>query len=156
MMNKLDCLLEKTVTRVFGILRINVTPERLKTAEQLVKFCVVGLMNTAVSYVTYAVFVLLQVHYIISSLIAFVVSTANAYFWNDRFVFKNSGGRWRGILKTYCSYALTGIFLYNALLYLLVDICGISEFLSPLLVLVVTIPCNFLLNKFWTFKKNKK
>ena len=153
MMSKLDRLLEKTITRVFGILKIKVTPERLKTAEQLFRFCVVGLMNTAVSYVTYAIFVLLQVHYIISSLIAFVVSTANAYFWNDRFVFKNSGGRWRGILKTYCSYALTGIFLYNALLYLLVDICGISELLSPLLVLVVTIPCNFLLNKFWTFRK---
>lgn len=154
MMSKLDRLLEKTITRVFGILKIKVTQERLKTAEQLFRFCVVGLMNTAVSYVTYAVFVLLQVHYIISSLIAFVVSTANAYFWNDRFVFKSSGGRWRGILKTYCSYALTGIFLYNALLYLLVDICGISELLSPLLVLVVTIPCNFLLNKFWTFKKS--
>lgn len=153
MKNRADILLEKTFLRFFGLFGIKPDGPKTEALIQLVKFCAVGVLNTAVNYAVYALMVLAGVYYIAGSLIAFAVSTANAYFWNDRFVFKNSGGRWRGILKTYCSYALTGIFLNNALLYLLVDICGISELLSPLLVLVVTIPCNFLLNKFWTFRK---
>lgn len=154
MKKRADILLEKTFLRFFGLFGIKPDGPKTEALIQLVKFCAVGVLNTAVNYAVYALMVLAGVYYIAGSLIAFAVSTANAYFWNDRFVFKNSGGRWRGILKTYCSYALTGIFLNNALLYLLVDICGISELLSPLLVLVVTIPCNFLLNKFWTFKKS--
>ena len=153
MKNRADILLEKIFLRFFGLFGVEPDSPKAEALIQLVKFCAVGVLNTAVNYAVYALMVLAGVYYIAGSLIAFTVSTANAYFWNDRFVFKSSGRRWRGILKTYCSYALTGIFLYNALLYLLVDICGISELLSPLLVLVVTIPCNFLLNKFWTFRK---
>lgn len=153
MKNRADILLEKIFLRIFGLFGLKPGGPKTEALIQLVKFCAVGVLNTAVNYAVYALMVLAGVYYIAGSLIAFAVSTANAYFWNDRFVFKSSGRRWRGILKTYCSYALTGIFLNNALLYLLVDICGISELLSPLLVLVVTIPCNFLLNKFWTFRK---
>jgi len=35
-----------------------------------------------------------------------------------------------------------------------VEIAGIPETLAPILNLCITIPLNFLVNKYWTFKKS--
>jgi len=41
------------------------------------------------------------------------------------------------------------------LLWLWTDVIGISKFLAPLISLLITVPVNFLMNKFWTFKTVK-
>ena len=55
-------------------------------------------------------------------------------------------------IKTYISYSFTGLFLNSILLILWVKICGISEFIAPVINLVVSVPLNFMINKFWAFK----
>jgi len=57
------------------------------------------------------------------------------------------------LAKTYLSYAFSGLFLSSLLLYVWVDLCKISEFIAPLINLLVTVPLNFVLNKFWALKK---
>ena len=59
---------------------------------------------------------------------------------------------WKALLKTYVSYSFTGLFLCTALLVLWVQVLHISEFVAPLINLVVSVPVNFLINKFWAFK----
>ena len=54
------------------------------------------------------------------------------------------------------AYAGTGLILNNILLIFWVDIMGIHEMLGPILNLFITIPLNFLLNKYWAFKKDNK
>lgn len=131
---------------------------------QLIKFGIVGLSNTALSYVLYMVFLKLFEHYtlfpaydyLLSSIMTFIICIAWTFYWNNSFTFRKEDGERRNyrsaFIKTVFSYALTGLLLHNVLLYILVEVMGIAKIIAPLINLTVTVPLNFLLNKFWAFK----
>lgn len=126
---------------------------------QFFKFGLVGLSNTAVSMGCYYLFLFISEDlYMVGSIVGTVVSIANAFFWNDRFVFKGNSRDCRSKLKrlgkTYVSYGGTSI-LTNVLLWLEVSLFHVSKVIAPVVNLIVTIPLNFIINKFWTFKKEK-
>ena len=126
---------------------------------QFIKFGIVGVSNTLIAYIAYSICVYVGIHYLIANAIAFFISVLNAYYWSDRFVFKKGEGESRSALwtlaKTYIAYGSTGLLLASILLCLYVDKLHISEYIAQLLVLVVTIPLNFIINKFWSFKTKK-
>ena len=130
-----------------------------ETVIQFIKFGIVGAANTLISYATYVFLVYLGVPYIIASICGFIVSTFNAFFWNNVFVFKKQEDEkrnlWKALVKTFLSYAGTSLVLNNILLAFFVEILHISKYIAPLISLVITIPLNFLLNKFWSFKGEK-
>ena len=127
---------------------------------QFVQFGIVGLSNTLISYVVYVIFVALGTHYLVASLLGFLVSVINAFYWNNKYVFKAEEGEertlWSSFLKTFTSYAGTGLILNNILLILWVDVLKLHTMLGPIINLFITIPLNFLLNKYWAFRKTKK
>ena len=123
---------------------------------QFIKFGLVGVSNTAVSLLVYYVFLWINpAWYLAGNVAGWVVSVANAFFWNNKYVFTGSSSGWKAALrklgKTYLSYGATFL-LSTALLYLEVDVLSWSAVISPILNLLVTIPLNFLLNKFWAFR----
>lgn len=126
---------------------------------QFVKFGLVGVSNTVISYVSYAILVFAGCHYLVASVISFVVSVLNSYYWNNRYVFAQKEGEsrsvWQTLLKTFISYAFTGLFLNNILLVIWVDVLKISEYIAPLINLIVSIPVNYLMNKYWAFKTKR-
>ena len=123
---------------------------------QFVKFGIVGLSNTLIAYAVYAACVWLGCHYLVANGLGFVVGVLNAYYWSDRYVFKKGEGETRSALwtlvKTYLAYGATGLLLASLLLYVYVDQWHVSAYLAQLLVLVVTVPLNFIINKYWSFK----
>ena len=123
---------------------------------QFVKFGIVGLSNTLIAYAVYAACVWLGCHYLVANSLGFVVGVLNAYYWSDRYVFKKGEGETRSALwtlvKTYLAYGATGLLLASLLLYVYVDRWQVSAYLAQLLVLVVTVPLNFIINKCWSFK----
>lgn len=127
---------------------------------QFIKFCVVGASNFIVSYVVYAVVIFLGGSWLWGSLLGFVLSVLNAFFWNNRYVFKVEENEerlwWKTLIKTYISYAFSGVLIANALLFLWNNVIGIPELLGPVINLAVTTPINYLMNKFWTFRTNRK
>ena len=75
---------------------------------------------------------------------------------NGNFVFKENGEKrsfWKSLLKVYASYSITGVFLTAILLYVEEQLLGIPHYIATLMNLVVTIPLNFVLNKFWAYKQ---
>lgn len=123
---------------------------------QFLKFSLVGVSNTLISLAVYYFFLWINEDwYLFGNAAGWIVSVANAFFWNNRFVFTSQSTGKRGILrklgKTYLSYTAT-FFLSTGLLHLEVDILSWSAVVSPVLNLLVTIPLNFLLNKFWAFR----
>lgn len=135
---------------------------------QFVKFGVVGVTNTLISYGLYTISLLLMkkyniipdYDYLIAQVIAFVLSVLWSFYWNNKMVFVVEEGRKRSVLpallKTYASYSFTGLFLNTFLLMLWVDKLGISEFIAPLLNLIISVPINFIINKFWAFRTKEK
>ena len=123
---------------------------------QFIKFCLVGVSNTLISLAVYYVFVFIDERlYLAGNVAGWIVSVANAFFWNNRYVFSGKDKSLRANLKklgkTYLSYGVTFL-LSTVLLYVEVDLLHLSVTLSPLFNLLITIPANFFLNKYWTFR----
>lgn len=122
------------------------------TIIQFIKFGVVGVSNTLISLSIYYVLVYFNVNYVIASTLGFVVSVINAYFWNNKYVFnKSQSGNLKPMIKTFTAYGITYV-LSTVLLIIMVQNLKISKNIAPILILFVTIPLNFILNKFWSFK----
>lgn len=123
---------------------------------QFVKFGIVGISNTLIGYIVYSICVWIGIHYLLANLIGFIVSVLNAFYWSDRYVFKKQDGEqrnmWASLVKTILAYASTGIVLNSLLLWLFIDEMAMSEYIAPLVILIITVPTNFLLNKYWSFK----
>lgn len=128
-----------------------------KLARQIFFFCSGGLFNTAIFYGTYYLLHEWGLHYILSNAAGFVLSTLFAYVWNRRISFKSevkSGGaakETKRLSKMLLVYTLTFL-LSNGFLWLLVEILQMHEKVAPILSLFITMPVNFLANKFWIFK----
>lgn len=132
---------------------------------QFFRFALVGVTNTLVSYtinvttLTLLMPLKLDFDYIIANLVAFGLSVLWSFNLNSKHVFaiKHGESRSKGktLLKTYVSYAFSGIILNNVLGTFWIKGIGISRFISPLLNLIITIPTNFVLNKYWAYKKDK-
>ena len=139
---------------------LKISEEQLDKIFQFVKFGIVGLSNTLISYVVYVGLITFGWHYLLASLIGFLVSVVNAFYWNNRYVFKKEEGMertlWSSFVKTLTSYAGTGLILNNLLLILWVDVFEMHEMIGPIINLFITVPLNFLLNKYWAFRERKK
>lgn len=125
----------------------------IKNIIQFIKFGIVGLSNTAISLFIYYIFIYFNKNwYLIGNTIGFFISVLNSYYWNHKYVFdKKEKGHIKSILKTLISYGFTFI-LSTGLLFIMVNYLSISPIIAPILNLIITIPLNFLLNKFWAMK----
>lgn len=160
-----DTIINTIITFFFEkILKKKETEAQRKTIVQFVKFGIVGLSNTLISYVIYMIVLLWfqnmgvfsKIDYLIAQIVAFILSVLWSFYWNNRMVFVlEEGSRrswWKSLLKTYVSYSFTGLFLNSLLLVLWVNILGISEFIAPIINLLISVLLNFIINKFWAFK----
>ena len=137
------------------------------TLIQFIKFGIVGLSNTLLGYVIYVVTLRIlraaqvfpEADIFLAQLVMFLLSVLWAFYWNNRMVFRAKEGEKRdwlpALLKTYVSYAFTSLFLSEALLALWVKVLGISAYIAPLINLLITVPLNFVLQKYWAFREKQ-
>lgn len=118
---------------------------------QFIKFSIVGFSNTVISLFVYYVLLWLKCNYLIANAMSWIISVFNGFYWNNKYVFKNENTWLKALIRTYISYGFSFI-LGNILLIVLIEFFKVSEIIAPLIILVITIPLNFLMNKFWTFK----
>ena len=145
---------------LFHRLGANNRREQKALVIQFVKFGLVGVSNTLVSWICYYIILWIDDNlYMLGSLVGTIVSIANAFIWNDRFVFKGQENDWKNRLKrlgkTYVSYGGTSL-LSMLLLWIEVQLFGVSKVIAPVVNLLITIPINFLINKFWTFRNGEE
>lgn len=152
---------------------------------QFIKFGLVGVSNTVVSGVIYFLFnsVFFPGVWLLASIVSWVISVLNAYLWQNIFVFKQEEDKqqrvwWRTLIKTYMSYAFTGLFLNNVLLWIWTDVINISQYcggiidffagihigflgdpatfssnMGWIINMIISIPLNFVINKFWAYRQ---
>lgn len=135
-----------------------------RTFIQFIKFGIVGVSNTLVSYLLNLLcLVVLDKYdvaydYVIANTVAFVLSVLWSFYWNEKFVFTENHDEYKSnklvrLLKMYLSYGFTGIILNNVLSYLWISVLGISKVIAPLINSAIGVPINYVLNKKWTFEE---
>lgn len=170
-MDKLLKILDELMCNFFNAVLIRLHVDDVETKRnnliEFVKFGIVGLSNTAVSYIIYVlvlqIFSLINLRfrydYFVGNVVSFVLSVLWSFYWNNKYVFKVKDGEKRNIfsalLKTYMTYAFTGLILNNILAYVWIDIFHIHKMIAPLITLIVSVPINFILNKLWAFRTKK-
>ena len=162
MENRINDILTAIVRKCFKIIRLTPNEKNVNAWVQFIKFGIVGVSNTVISYVLNILVLLafkstnVSWDYIAGNIISFVLSVLWSFYWNNRFVFTVENGKKRNfgktLLKTYMAYGFTGIILNNVLSFIWIEKVGISKFIAPLINLIVSVPLNFVINKLWAFK----
>jgi putative flippase GtrA len=110
---------------------------------QFIRFILVGGINTASSYLVY-IFLLNFLSYGYSYTTAYVVGIFISYWLNRIYVFRRHNG-----VKSAMLFPLVYIFQYAVgifLIWVIVDILRLSQFVAPLLSTLITIPLTFVLS----------
>ena len=129
----------------------------MKKGIQFLKFCIVGLSNTAISYFVYVILVKMGFYYLLASIMGYIISIINAFYWNNKHVFvNNSASLIQSFFKMALAYAFTGLVVSNLLLLLWVEYFNINDLLAPIINLFITTPLNFVINKIWAFRDSRK
>ena len=156
---------KKLIEKVLSVFHIKLSDAKIEWLTQFVKFGLIGVTNTLLSYGIYMLVIWLMTplnfayDYIVGSVLGFIISVLWSFYWNNKLVFTEGSEKrniLKSLLKTYLSYAATGIVLSNILLYIFVDLMGVPKAVAPFLGLLITVPLNFVLNKYWAFRKEKK
>ena len=134
---------------------INLIKKLFYKYEKFIKCAIVGFGNLFISLVTYYLLVFFSINYQIANIGGFITGSLNGYIWNRVWVFKNSKKNLSSIVKFYLSYLSTWL-LSAILLYIWIEVFNISDKIAPIINVVITTPINYLLNKYWVFKKIKK
>ena len=93
--------------------------------------------------------------FLIAQFFGFVISVAWAFLFNRRYVFRTPGAPWKeSLIKVYITYSLTGIGLSSLLSLLWVHVFDLPKEIVTLLNDTLCFPVNFLLNKYWSFRKS--
>ena len=126
--------------------------ERAKVLIQFVKFGIVGLSNTAITFAVYTILLkVFGVWYLAASAIGFMVGATNGFLLNRRWTFKEHVGdsltpvRWAVVQGC-------GLGVNELLLYLLVNNAGLDKLIAQAVATVVVTVTTFFANRAWTFR----
>lgn len=151
----------------YKVLHITFSDEAWSSLIQFVKFGIVGVTNTFIGYLIYAITLKVLrranlwsgLDIYVAQLVMFLLSVGWSFYWNNKIVFKKKEEENRNLfsvlMKTYVSYAFTSLFLSEVLLHLWVSLLGMNEYVAPIINLLITVPLNFFIQKFWAFRKRE-
>ncbi|HDC3114829.1 TPA: flippase GtxA [Staphylococcus aureus] len=121
-----------------------------QTHAEILKFIIVGGINTLNYYVVYLLLLkLLHIEYMISHITGFLVAFVISYYLNCYFVY-----RVKPTWRKFISFPITQIVnvsLQTILLYVFVSWLNLPAEIAPFAGLVITIPITFVLSK-WILK----
>ena len=127
--------------------------DRFSWLAQFINFGIVGVSNMLVAYSVYAILVYFNVHPQIANIFSVLVSILNAYVWNRFWVFSQTATKKvTGPIRFIVVYG-GNLLLGMVLLYLYIDVWHLNKYIAPFISMPVTIPLNYILNRFWVFKE---
>ena len=137
--------------KLFSYLGVEDWPSFWKLVRQFLKFGIVGFINTLIYMALYYILLYIGFHYLLSNVLAYVLSIISSFTMHSRIVFKVKDDIVRRFIKVFITYMIT-LSLSTGIMYLLVDLLDISPIIAPYITFIVTIPTSFLLQKLWAFK----
>lgn len=124
---------------------------RTPIVEQFLKFGLVGVSNTVLTFVVFTILDGVGVWYVAASAIGFVVGACNGFLLNRSWTFKgHSGGSSAALRWTVVQGCGLGADL--GLIYLFVSGAGLPKLVGQAFAIVLVVGATFFVNRTWTFR----
>lgn len=121
-----------------------------QTHAEILKFIIVGGINTLKYYIVYLLLLkLLHIEYMISHITGFIIAFVISYYLNCYFVYRVKP-TWRKFIS-FPITQLVNVSLQTVLLYVFVSWLNLPAEIAPFAGLIITIPITFVLSK-WILK----
>ena len=135
------------------MLTMNTIMSLIKKHEEIIRYLIAGILTTVVSIVSYYLFRIIHIHYLISTILSWILAVIFAYFVNKFFVFKINK---KDILEfvNFIKYRLISLLMEFITMYVLVDILFINDRISKIIVQGIVLILNYLFSKIFVFKNN--
>ncbi|MEA2089051.1 MAG: GtrA family protein [Patescibacteria group bacterium] len=118
-----------------------------------VKYCVVGGTAAAVDFsILFILTDFLNVYYLISATISFIVSALTNYSLNRSWTFRSNGKK-RKQLPIFFTIATIGLILNNSIMYFSVEVLAVWYIWAKVVATGIVLIWNFIGNKYLTFNK---
>lgn len=168
--NGFEWLVRTVMGFLLRLVHIEWDEEQWQKFMQFVIFCLVGVANAVVNFVTYTVVLFLfelcgwdgvlfgirDCHIHLSTFFGLIAMIFNSYFWNRRVTFRDQGSESTKEGAVFLKVAVTyGVVLLLQLLLtrlLWRGLFSLPELLVNPLNQICTLPVSFLLNKFWAYR----
>ena len=131
--------------------------ELMKKYREVILYLIFGVLTTLVNIVSYFLLTdIAGVNYLLSNVIAWVLSVLFAYGTNRVWVFQSQAKGTAAILKEMVSFFGARLFsggLDMGIMFVCVSLIGLPDGVIKILSNVLVIVLNYLFSKLWIFKK---
>lgn len=113
--------------------------------KEVIKFVIVGFINTFNYYILYLIFIFLFKYYLAAHILAFLISMVGSFFMNSYFTYQT-----KPTLRKFLQFPLTylvNITVSTSTLFILVDMLHFNKKVSPLMASVIAIPFTFIVSR---------
>jgi len=120
---------------------------------RFIRFCLVGAMNTTITFVVFTVLRYFGVELYVSNILSYVAGVVNSFLWNRSWVYRSKGRRW--YVEAALFLAFFGVCYSIQLLVFKTAVHYVPEWLSQIIGMGTYSVTNFLLNRIFTFKPSR-
>lgn len=130
-----------------------------KKYEEGINYLIFGFLAFVLNYVLYILFAgVMGIHHLVSTALSWALTVIFAYWTNRTFVFRSKNSDAKSVREEFISFigarVATGL-LEMGLMFLMVDLAALNEFISKFVCQVLVIVANYFLSKLWIFKEKK-
>lgn len=119
--------------------------------KQIFKFCIIGTLNAAITYITLFMLSELCVNELLANFIGYILVLINSFLWSRFWIFKSKNKNIFKEIVLFVSAFLLAYILQFTSFSILVRIFNVNQYLANLIGLVVFGATNFIANKKITF-----
>lgn len=125
--------------------------------KETISYVIFGILTTIVNLISYYFFSsIININYLISNTISWIISVVFAYITNKFYVFDSKDKRKDVMVKEFIKFVncrLTSGVIEILLLFLLVDMMKVNDIISKLAIGVIVVVLNFIFSKIFVFQK---
>ncbi|MBU3071666.1 GtrA family protein [Aestuariicella sp. G3-2] len=111
------------------------------------RFCLVGALNTTISYGVFSALVIYDVWYVLASSVGFFLATLNSFYVNKSWTFSSHKKQVPTLFISFVFINVIGFFLNLIILYSLHEFIRVNVYLAQLVSLVLVTFFNFTFTK---------
>ncbi len=126
------------------------------SAIQILRFCTVGLVNTAVDFTMFFVLTMGGAPYLLAQVLAYASGVVNSYFFNRVWTFRMARKSSLPEFAGFVTVNALSLLMSAGLLFILHDVNHLSLWPSKILATSVSIVVNYMGSRLWVFSENQQ